>query len=406
MGQSTLMFSTRWILTGLLLNQFCFAVAAQSTEPKKQDELAPARPHGIGGANGFRTVSNVEFIDYPDAPHEWTARYAYPDRARWSLRPTSGRPTSPMIIQRLGARSWTTPGGKTASVADDVEGVRTSLLQMELRRAFTIWPLGFTWTQPDEEVAQAEVFALQHQKENTPIGYLLANQDASGKLLGIEAFSMDGHSVEELQVKAWRKIEGRMWPSETLLLKQGKPVWKETLTFASSRDFHNDLIFTPPDRRAYIMAQVQSDSRRRLRHVDLPGITFRLRDLKANVAWKEALRLAKVEIKLAQELLQKEAPNAGHIDSTPTIQLDSDGRPTHIVLRLKVAQQIAPKGWGNLPTRAGVGIVLGSVDSVDEQLLKKLGASLPKDSKLGPAYCRVLSRGERTNVQLYQPTID
>ena len=384
-----------WLLLGLLSPGLLFA------QELPQDPLAPGRPHGIDGAGGFKTVSVVEFQGTQNQPHEWVTIYAYPDRARWSLRPTTGTPTSPMVVLRFGAHAWTLPAGSSKSSVDDVNGPRTTLIQMELRRALNLWPAGFEWKPEDERTSRAEIHRLQHEKDHPALGYLMARTDPDDRLLGIEAFRADGSSVEELRVQAWGEFEDRLWPSEVLLLKDGQEVWKETLSFASRRAYHNDVLFTPPDRRK--SNDAEAAERRKIRHIDLPQVTLQLQKLKAGTPWARAERLYAKELSAAQKKLDRQGLQELQLEQVPTFQLDPEGHPTHLILRLKQPLEPAPKGWQTLETRAGLGLVIQDFEALDPALLLGMQRALPAQAEAGEPYCRVLRIGDQTQLQVYQP---
>ena len=384
-----------WLWLGLLSPGLLFA------QELPQDPLAPGRPHGIDGAGGFKTVSVVEFQGTQNQPHEWIAIYAYPDRARWSLRPTTGAPTSPMVVLRFGAHAWTLPAGSSKSSVDDLNGPRTTLIQMELRRALNIWPAGFDWEPEDERTSRAEVRRLENELDHPALGYLMARTDEAGQLQGIEAFRADGTSVEELRIQAWAEFEERLWPAQILLLKNGQEVWKETLSFASRRAYHNDVLFTPPDRRRSEDAEIAE--RRKMRHIDLPQVTLQLKKLKSGTPWARAERLYAKELAAARKQLDRQRLQGIQLEQVPTFQLDPDGRPTHHILRLEQPLLPAPKGWQTLETRPGLGLVIQGFEALDPALLKGLERALPAQAKAGVPYCRVLRIGDQAQLQVYQP---
>lgn len=393
------LLSLRTVWLGLCLG--LLSAASSAGQDAAQDSLAPARPHGIDGASGFKTVSVVEFSGTQNQPHEWVAIYAYPDRARWSLRPTTGTPTSPMVVLRFGAHAWTLPAGSSKSSVDDVNGPRTTLIQMELRRALNLWPGGFEWKPEDARTSRAEVHRLQHEKDHPALGYLMARTDSKDKLLGIEAFRADGTSVEELRVQAWGEFEDRLWPSEVRLLKDGQEVWKETLRFASRRAYHNDVLFTPPDRRK--SNDAEAAERSKIRHIDLPQVTLQRKKLSSGTPWVRAERLYEKELLALRKKLDRQGLQEVELDRVPTFQLAPDGRPTHLILRFKQPLQPAPKGWQTLETRAGLGLVIQGFEALDAALLQGMQRALPAQAEAGEPYCRLLRIGDQTQLQLYQP---
>jgi len=375
--------------------------AAQVNDLKGGDSLAPARPHGIGGVGGFKTISTIEFVGLENAPHEWTAIYAFPDRARWTLKPTTGKPTSPMIVQRFGARSWTIAAGQARSVADDLDGPRTTLIQMELRRALVIWPLGFDWKDREQGPARAEVYRLQQHRDKPPIGYLEANRDEQGELLSMSAFHVDGTPIESLDILSWREFEGRRWPAEMVLSKSGQDIWKETLTYASARGYHSDLLFTPPDRRKSPL--LENPSSLKTQHVDLPQVTQRLRPLRLGTNWKRALKIFAKEWKATQKRLAKEGYKKDSLDPVPAFQVDAKGQPTHLIIRFLKPVATPPKGWVQVPTRPAVGIAFEGLGALDSAMVKGIRSKLPRAAKPGVPYCRVLGAAGKESVQLYLP---
>lgn len=375
---------------------------------QSEDVPDPAPLAPIAGLAGFSSVSRVVFADEKASPHRLETVYLFPDRARWRLFVPGGRPAERLLVYRFGDRARRLEPGHTASSEFEGPARDTSILQMELRRAVMIWPDGFEWEEVEtpvnvrERLATAPVFAGTGA-DRRRIGALMATLDDDGRPSHVAVSRVDGAtsvSIEALGVEAWQLAEGRLWPHELVLWDDGAVVWRETVLHVTSRVYFVDAFFVPPDRRSGIATRL-SDGREML-SLDLQGITFQERDLASGDGWEAALTKAREWIAEAGEAL---ADTGLAVDAVPTLELDRDGSPQRVILRLTEVQEDPPPGWQSLGDRPGLALALDGLGAIDASLIEGMGRAVPAGSRPGTPYCRVSERDGRRRVQLYLPLV-
>lgn len=380
------------------------AVLVQSPDdprggPGSDDAGAPGPVAGIAGIGGFATVSRVVFLSAPEHPQRLDAVYLFPDRARWAIRRIGGRTTERRAVYRFGEHVYEqAPGGRSR----EFQGIDrdASLLQMELRRAVTMWPDGFAWTGAEgngeggARVRTAPV-RLRSEDDAPSIGSLEARTEG-GRLLRIDARRADGSLKESLVVDGWRREGERLWPAELRLENGGETVWRETVEEVDTRRFYVDLYFLPPDRRLRGGGLPGED----VASLDLQATTHRVRELPAGVGWDEALARARRWIEEAASELE---PRGLAVDPVPTLELSADATPVRCLVRLAEWVEDPPEGWTSRDERPGLGLILRGPGPPDRGTLARLAASLPPGTRGGHAYCRVAGTPQAPLAEVYLP---
>ena len=367
------------------------------------DPEAPGPLSGIAGLGGFSTVSRIVFAQDPDHPHRLETVYLFPDRARWQIAKIGGRPAERQIVYRFGEHAYElAPPGSPSKEFQDVDRDVT-LLQMELRRAVTMWPDGFDWRERESDgnaLGPVRVATVRRRSdgEGPAVGSLVARLDEEGWPARVDARRADGTLEESLAVVSRRLFRDRSWPAELILEKHGQFVWRETIEKVETRVFYVDPFFQPPDRRVHGGAVIAGGMV--VHSLDLQGITYRARDLPAETTWADGLRLARAWI---EEAALELAPLGLAVDPVPTLELSSEGRPLRSLVRLAERRNDPPEGWTTIDDRPGLALVLEGPSGPDSAAFALLRKALPRGSYPGRPYCRVVARDGAPVVQLYLP---
>ncbi len=365
------------------------AAFARAQDPAVH-EGTPGPRRGIAGLGGFVAVSR---LDFGGQQNRLTAVYLFPDRVRWHFEAYDARRSEHLYLYRLGERIHELRSGAPSQelleeARDDV------LLQMELRRAAMIWPDGFEWTEGEDGTPRAPIYRHSCCKKD-PLGTVVAKLDSDKRPTILELRAADGSLRESLEVRSWQELRGRLWPRE-MVLNQGAPLL-ETVESVETRLHFLDLSFLPCDRRS--AAGKSGHDGERVLAADLIAVTYREKQLPADIPWPEALERARDWIREAQvELKAQEL----EVDPVPTFELSNQGRATLCLVRLARAENPAPAGWKTVEERAGLLLALNDFSELDAAHLEPLFSSLPPDARAGRLYLRVEPRAE-ARLQLALP---
>ena len=357
---------------------------AQGGEPEADEPLTPPSPlprRSVDGLRGMVTHSVLEFAGH-GRPHSLAAVFVFPDRARWRIEPRGGDEAARRMRFRYGAHTFGIEPGQTASHAlRDAQAVQC-LLQMELRRAATLWPHGFPW-RGEGRLRTAVVEGA---------GQLVALLDPAGERpVELSSLRADGRTLESLREIRWRDpdADGRRWPASWDLLVEGRTVWSETITSVDTATRYLDAYFLPADRRARSSA---TDARRVL-SVDMPRRVQRRFPL-PQPTWDAA---AKRGVSLADEW--RATDGAAPLDGGTTVELDGRGRPVAVLLQLSDPLAEVPEGWSVRPGCPGVATRVDGLARIDGALLRRLGEHAPPGAERDAPLLR-MSRGAQPPLEV------
>ncbi|MDP6540481.1 MAG: hypothetical protein QF410_13140 [Planctomycetota bacterium] len=364
------------------------AGAAEAEDPVRgQDPPADPAPSlaprkAVDGLRGMVTHSTLRFVGH-ERPHALAAVFVFPDRARWRIEPAGGDEGARRMRFRHGRRAFGLEPGQAVSRALEGTEATECLLQMELRRAATLWPHGFAW-RGEGRLRTAEP---------TSGGKLVALLDAEEELpVELSSLRPDGRPLESLREIRWRDpdADGRRWPASWDLLVEGRTVWSETITGVDTTTRYLDAYFLPADRREAAAGQTG----RRVLAVDMPRRVQRRFPL-AGDSWATARERAAA---LAAQWRAREG--AAALEEHATIELDPRGRPAAVLLRLADPLAAAPEGWSTRPGCPGLAAQVEGLERVDGALLRRLGQAAPAGAEPGAPLARIGSTANAVQVLL------
>ena len=351
--------------------------------------IPPPRRQPILGVFGFTARSSIRFEAMPDAPHQLSATYAFPDRARWYIEPANAQRGQRSVRYRSGPQVWELAPG--ASLAAGYEGLQKTqaLLQLELRRAAMIWPHGLEWRLSEDGGEAVHTASLETG------GSLSARAPSAGTLPTTFTSHLDDGSVfEELREVGWTDGPLGQRPARWLLVSGGLPVWQEQIESVDTKVRFVDSHFLPPHLRA-----LPKDSG--AAPIQLVEVPARLRKRSALQAKTWSAALAE-----AERLLDSASPpSAGdRLDRNPVFELDAEGRPAAVILRLISRSAELPEGWELAPGESALSQLSVEGALPDLSALQALSAATPEGAIGGRARLRVtLSDGEIQRTQLLIP---
>lgn len=344
--------------------------------------VPPGDPGPQTRVAGFRTVvshSRVVPRDDPQAIHTLKVTLAFPDRARAHLTPRGGRPSERHVTYRFGERGWILEPRRAESRLLEGEERRAVLLELELRRAVTLWPDGFAWEQKEG----------QRVAESKGLGRLVASLPEGSERPGsVRAQAPDGRELVALTDLEWRAQEGRVWPLRMTLSRGGTAVWDEEVVALDTEARYLDREFVPHDRRpAGLRSTLQP-----VRGFQLPAMVVRRLPLPPGSTLRGGLRRAE---DLAAREVEALAELGLSLDPTVHLELDGQARPVAVLLRLAgEATPGPPGGWTLLPPRPAVGRLLGGVGELGPGDLADLRRAAGKGvSGAGAPFLRVRPPG-------------
>ncbi len=327
---------------------------SSARESAKPALIPPPRRRSILGVFGFTARSNIQFEALPDSPHQLSATYAFPDRARWYIEPANAKRGQRSVRYRSGPQAWELPPGSGEAAQYQGEQATQALLQLELRRAAMLFPHGLDWS-VSEEAAGA-----LHKAGLVTGGHLSARSSAAD-VPPSSFFShlSDGSSFEELRDVEWTDGPFGPRPSRWKLISGGTAVWTESIENVDTKVRFVDSHFLPPHLR-------ELPSRGGAEPILLVEVPSRLRRRRSVAArtWEAALEEAKGVIRSTVPAI-----SSASVDPSPVFELGPDGLPRALLIRLISGGDTAPEGWeeahgesalsrlspnGELPTSASI----------------------------------------------------
>jgi len=358
----------------------------------------PGAQRGVRGVGGLCAVTRVRFRAEPDAPHLFTTTFSLPQRAEHRvLREGSGART---IEWRYGDLAFSLPQGSGSSLQLEGKQRERLLRHLDLRLATFLWPEAFAW----EGQGAERTAALP--SNGAGLGSLVASMDAEGERpTQVVVRDPAGVPLERLQIHSWNELEPRSWPAE-LSFDQfvdgvATPIWSEVLVSASTAARFQDEYFLPPDRRPEEGGGLETISPE---HVLLPPVTQRTLplDLQPGTSWIEALGVARE--------LQEQERLRGGVEQAPlapelVLELDEQGLPIALLLRLQGAPEPAPDGWERIPGREGWSLRIDAPLGPDPSWLQLLRRQAGAAGATTRAYARVNeAAGRSSRLQLVLPS--
>ncbi len=345
--------------------------------PKPFELLPPGKRRAIQGMGSVVGLSKVTFPSQPGVQQDLECSYAFPDRARWRMTPSSdeaegkqqgrngmrSRPqgrTARHQMFRFGNGGWTILPGNDTSEQHEGEALRIHMLRFELRRLALIWPGELTWT--SEENSQRVVLE--------GLGKLEVQLDpATQRPILMRSIDPDGSVREEFKNIQWNAPDEerkRFEPASWDLHFQGTHVWTETFLRFTWGGRLTEAFFQPNDRfqGGRMKASGSSDAER----LEIPEVAVWREDLnpEAKTDWDQAIQQARQAMERWRPILEE---GGFMLDEYPVFRLSKDGDPLRLELRLKDLPDYPPEGWfaqGGLDglRRMGVGLDLASKNSV------------------------------------------
>jgi hypothetical protein len=339
--------------------------AREPGRASSEDGLLPRRP--IGALHGFESRSALRYAAAPDVERTFEAFYVFPDRARWEFELADG---SQRRVFRLGPDAFFA-ADRASQPLGEPQHVRL-VGEMELRRATMLWPDGFAW----RPVEGGDAGGQDREVDLCEPGRLRAVAGEGGRPVQVQLLGPDGTELEAYRAIRWQEVAGRTWPQSMELWHAGARLWTETVEHVAPARYV-DAFFVPPDRRpqaggGQVPEGVQS----------LPASTV-LRVPLERSGWDEAIA---AERRLRGEWTGK---LSGHeLAPRPAFELDPEGRPVAVLLRVESLLEPPPAGWRRLPGREGLSLFLRLAD-LDAGHLERLRAGLPEASRALAAYALV-----------------
>lgn len=367
----------------------------QSALSVAQDALKPPPPRrSVEGVFGFTARSLIQFKALPDSPHRLTSTYGFPERARWYLEPARAATGQRSVRYRSGPQVWELfPGGSEAARYQEEQELH-AFLQLELRRAAMMWPSGIEWVLETADGTDGSVTRATHQLKTG--GTLKATLKETDTLPSSFSSEIDGALFEEYRAVRWSEGARRERPIAWTLYHRGAEVWVETI-----ERFHTDIRyvdghFLPPHLRelpgegesnAVLLGEVPARARKR-------------QTLSAT-SWEDAISEAERHISSMTKL---NLP--GVIDQDPVFELNENGLPSALFLRLILTGHDLPEGWEEAPGESALSLMLPEGKRPSAAALSRLQDACPADAKTGTPRLRVrMVDGAPESSQLLLPLI-
>jgi len=349
--------------------------------------IPPPRRRPILGVFGFTARSKIRFEAMPDSPHQLSATYAFPDRARWYIEPANAERGQRSVRYRSGPQAWELPPG--SSEAMQYQGVQATqvLLQLELRRAAMLWPHGVDWSDgADGALRRAELATGGH----------LSASGSTGDLPPTSFLSHlpDGSPFEELRDLEWTDGPFGPRPASWRLVSGGAVVWSESIEGLDTEVRFVDSHFLPPHLRALPSVGAADP-------ILLVEVPARLRQRRALTAktWEAALEEA-------GELIASIVPasSTASVDPNPVFELGPDGLPKSLLIRLISREESPPEGWELAHGESALSRLSPKGEMPTKASIQELMDAMPEGTSSGRARLRVtLSGGNVETSQLLLP---
>jgi hypothetical protein len=353
--------------------------------------IPPPARRPVEGIHGFASLSTVEFQARPDSPHRLSASYTFPDRARWYLEPAGAATGQRTVIYRSGPQAWVlAPGAEEAARFQGQQETQV-FLQLELRRAALFWPRGIAWEDGlvDGPVASVRIAELE-------TGGLIAARFRSEGSPPSSFFSRlpGGAAFEEFRDVQWS--DGPLGPRPTrwTLFSGTEEVWTETIEELQTKVRYVDSHFLPPHLRD-LPPDGDADA---ILLVEVPA-RCRKRHPLSTSSWADAIAQAQELIATTREL-----GLPGTVDPNPVFELDADGLPCTLLIRLILSGEEPPEGWEEAAAESALSRLNpnGRLPSLAE--INQLRAARPAGTHPGTPRLRLgLVQGQPFTAQLLLP---
>jgi hypothetical protein len=320
-----------------------------------------------------------------------TVTYGFPDRARWYLEPAQAEVGQRSVRYRSGPQVWELfPGASEAAQYQEEQELR-AFLQLELRRAALLWPHGFEW---ETRVADGQDASVLTASSSIKTGGALSVTLETGCPPTSFRSELDGEVFEEYRNVKWTEGPLGKRPLSWTLYHSGVEIWAETIDRFHADIRYVDGHFLPPHLRE-LPGGDESDS------VLLGEVPARVRRRYALSApsWEEAHAEAKRII-----ATNKGLGLPGVIDPNPVFELDSEGLPSALFVRLILVEQIVPQGWEEASGESALSLLIPSGRLPSSADVESLMAARPKGAEVGTPRLRLrLVGGEIETSQLLLP---
>lgn len=371
----------------------------EELEPEPELPRPPGRRRAIGGLGAVYCTSTITLDAHPDSPLRLETTYAFPDRVRWLMSNANGTdPRQRRQWFRFGTSLWRIDPGSERSVPSPPEERTLTLLQMELRRVALIWPADLEWIAGDGVCTvrlaglgelRAELDAATGRPSALELRVLEESEGSTGKPLRTERF----------EGILWREQAKREWPSSWVISVDGERIGRETFDELRPGGRYLDAYFQPVDRRDSSAAPAAE-----ARAIALAPRVARRTALEAGTSWPAAFTAADEEVERCRKAL---AGSGWHLSTHPAFELDREGRPIAVVLRLEEGTEgPPPEGWRRLEGGEGLSVLMQGLRGVNAAQLEDLATRIPAGRRGGVPYARVeRADGKIGLVQLVLPIL-
>ncbi len=369
------------------------AIEEDSSAPESADStlIPPPRRRAILGVYGFTARSNIRFEAMPNSPHQLSATYAFPDRARWYIEPANAKRGRRSVRYRSGPQAWELPPGSSEAAQYQGEQATRALLQLELRRVAMLWPHGLDWSVS----ATDGVDGVLRRAELVTGGHLSARSStADTPPSSFFSHLPDGSAFEELRNLEWTDGPFGPRPASWQLVSGGTAVWTESIESVDTKVHFVDSHFLPPHLRE-LPSQGEVDP---ILLVEVPARFRRRRSLSAQT-WEAALAEA-------EEAIASTGPGdpSALVDPSPVFELGPDGLPRTLLIRLISREETPPKGWEMAHGESALSRLSPSGELPTAASIQELIDAKPEGTVNGAARLRVtLLGGEVETSQLILP---
>jgi hypothetical protein len=353
--------------------------------------IPPPRRQSILGVYGFTARSNIQFEAMPNSPHQLSATYAFPDRARWYIEPANAKRGQRSVRYRSGPQAWELPPGSSEAAQYQGEQAVQALLQLELRRAAMLWPHGLNWKLSSTDGADG----VRHRAELVTGGHLSARSStADTPPSSFFSHLPDGSAFEELRDLEWTDGPFGPRPANWRLVSGDIVVWTESIKSVDTKIRFVDSHFLPPHLRE-LPSQGEADP---ILLVEVPARIRRRRSLTAQT-WEAALEEAK-------EAIASTTPrdSSASVDPSPVFELTPDGLPRALLIRLISGGETPPEGWEVAHGESALSRLSASGELPTTASIRELIDAMPEGTANGAARLRVtFSGGKVETSQLLLP---
>lgn len=358
-----------------------------------EERTVPPPRVAVGGFPAIECSSTVMYARAPGVPHRLDATYAFPDRARWWLG--LGDESSPERLMRLryGDAVYAIDPGKAVSRELLAEERSEALVQLEMRKALLLWPLGFEWHREDD-VSRARLPRL---------GTLSATfqSHADQRPTAIRFTSEAGAPLDEFRAITWRVEGGKAWPTGLELWHGDERVWTESIRSVDTKTRFIDSYFVPPDVRDLGASRPAAGVQ--VRGIDLP-------ECRVERVPKEGLTLSGAVAEWKQLVAERSRELAEHglaLEDKLTLEIGRDARPTALLLRLAPTKAVLPDSIARrfqlVRERPGLTTIVIGLAGVDAPHVEALTAAVPRDAQAQTPYLRLDPRKPDEHVLIVLP---